>query len=76
MSKDRFLQTFWMMHAGHYTTQESNRAIRRTKNVHEVIEHTEKHVGFKVLTAVGMKSQLDFQQTTRHYVPEGGTLHI
>jgi hypothetical protein len=75
MSKDRFLQTFLMTHVGHYTTQESNRAIKRTKNVHGVIEHTEKHVGFEVLTSAGMKSQLDFQRTTWHYVPEEGILH-
>jgi hypothetical protein len=31
-----------MMHVGNNTTEESNRAIRRTKKVHGVIEYTEK----------------------------------
>jgi hypothetical protein len=30
------------MHVGNDTTEESNRAIKRTKKVHEVIKYTEK----------------------------------
>jgi hypothetical protein len=43
MSRVRFLQIFWMMHVGNYTTEESNRAIKGTKKVHGVIEYIEKH---------------------------------
>jgi hypothetical protein len=39
MSRVHFLQIFWMMRVG---TKESNRAIKRTKKVHRVIEYTEK----------------------------------
>jgi hypothetical protein len=35
MSRDRFLQIFWLLHVG-------NRTIKRTKKVHGVIEHIEK----------------------------------
>lgn len=42
MSRDHFLQIFWMMHVGNDTTEESNQAVKRTKKVHGVIEHTEK----------------------------------
>ncbi|XP_023724803.1 piggyBac transposable element-derived protein 4 isoform X1 [Cryptotermes secundus] len=42
MSRNRFLQIFWMMHVGNDTTEESSRAIKRTKKVHGVIEHMEK----------------------------------
>jgi hypothetical protein len=42
MSRVRFLQIFWMMHVGNNTTEESNRAIKRTKKVHRVIEYIEK----------------------------------
>jgi hypothetical protein len=38
MSRVRFLQIFWMMHVGNDTTEESNRAIKKTKKVHGVIE--------------------------------------
>jgi hypothetical protein len=41
MSRVRFLQIFWMMHVGNNTTEESNRAIKRTKKVHGVIEYRE-----------------------------------
>jgi hypothetical protein len=41
MSRVRFFQIFWMMHVGNNTTEESNRAIKRTKKVHGVIEYTE-----------------------------------
>jgi hypothetical protein len=37
MSRVRFLQIFWMIHVGNDTTEESNRAIKRTKKVHGVI---------------------------------------
>jgi hypothetical protein len=42
MSRVPFLQIFWMMHVGNDTTKESNRAIKRTKKVHGVIEYIEK----------------------------------
>jgi hypothetical protein len=42
MSRDRFQQIFWMMHVGNDTTIESSRTIERTKEVHGVIEYTEK----------------------------------
>jgi hypothetical protein len=42
MSRVRFLQIFWMMHVGNDTSEESNRAIKRTKKVHGVIEYIEK----------------------------------
>jgi hypothetical protein len=42
MSRDRFQQLFWMMHVGNDTTEESSRAIKRTKKVHGVIEYIEK----------------------------------
>jgi hypothetical protein len=42
MSRDRFLQIFWMMHVENYSNEESNRAIRKTKRVHGVIKHIEK----------------------------------
>jgi hypothetical protein len=38
----RFLQILWMIHVGNDTTEESNRAIKRTKKVHEVVEYIEK----------------------------------
>jgi hypothetical protein len=38
MSRVRFLQIFWMMHVGNDTTEECNRAIKRTKKVPGVIE--------------------------------------
>jgi hypothetical protein len=41
MSRVRFLQIFWMMHVGNDTTEESNRAIKRRKKVHGVIEYIE-----------------------------------
>jgi hypothetical protein len=44
MSRDRFQQIFWMMHVGNDTTEESSRAIKRTKKVHGVIEYVEKRV--------------------------------
>jgi hypothetical protein len=37
MSRDRFQQIFWMMHVGNDTTEESSRAVKRTKKVHGVI---------------------------------------
>jgi hypothetical protein len=37
-----FLQIFWMMHVGNDTTEERNRAIKRTRKVHGVIEYIEK----------------------------------
>jgi hypothetical protein len=42
MSRDRFQHIFWMMHVGNDTTEESSRAIKRTKKVHGVIEYIEK----------------------------------
>jgi hypothetical protein len=42
MSRDRFQQIFWMMHVGNDTTEESSRAMKRTKKVHGVIEYIEK----------------------------------
>lgn len=42
MSRDRFLQIFWMLHVGNDATAESNRAIRRTRKIHGVIEHIER----------------------------------
>jgi hypothetical protein len=39
MSRIRFLQIFWMMHVGNDTTEESNRAIKKTKKVNGVIEY-------------------------------------
>jgi hypothetical protein len=42
MSRDRFQQIFWMMHVGNDTTEETSRAIKRTKKVHGVIEYIEK----------------------------------
>jgi hypothetical protein len=39
MSRVHFLQIIWMMHVGNNTTEESNRAIKRTKKVHGVIEN-------------------------------------
>jgi hypothetical protein len=40
MSRMSFLQIFWMMHVGgNNTTEESSRAIKRTKKVHRVIEY-------------------------------------
>jgi hypothetical protein len=42
MSRDQFLQIFWMLHVGNYVTDTSNGTIKRTKKVHGVIEHTEK----------------------------------
>jgi hypothetical protein len=42
MSRDHLLQIIWMMHVGSDTTQESNQAIERIKNVHGVIEHIQK----------------------------------
>jgi hypothetical protein len=41
MSRVRFLQIFWMLHAGNDTTKESIRTIKRTKKVHRVIEYIE-----------------------------------
>jgi hypothetical protein len=42
MSRVRFLQIFWKMHVGNDTTEDSNRANKRTKKVHGVIEYIEK----------------------------------
>jgi hypothetical protein len=42
MSRVHFLQIFWMTHVGNDTTEESNRAIKRKKKVHRVIEYIEK----------------------------------
>jgi hypothetical protein len=42
MSRVRFSQIFQMMHVGDGTTEESNRAIKRTKKVQWVIDYTEK----------------------------------
>jgi hypothetical protein len=42
MSRVRFLQIFWIMHVGNNTTEESNRAIKRTKKIHGLIEYIEK----------------------------------
>jgi hypothetical protein len=42
MSRVRFLQIFWMMHVGNDTIEESNLAIKITKNIHGVIEYIEK----------------------------------
>jgi hypothetical protein len=42
MSRVHCLQIFWMMHVGYDTTEESNRAIKRTKKVLRVIEYIEK----------------------------------
>jgi hypothetical protein len=42
MSRACFLQIFWMMCVGNDTTEESNWAIKRTKEVHGVIEYTER----------------------------------
>jgi hypothetical protein len=42
MSRVRFLQIFWMMHVENDTSEESNRAIKRTKKAHGVIEYIEK----------------------------------
>jgi hypothetical protein len=44
MSRDRFQQIFWMMHVGNDTTEESSRAIKRTKKVYGVIEYIEKRL--------------------------------
>jgi hypothetical protein len=45
----------WMMHVGNDTTEGSNRAIKRTKKVHGVIEYIEKlfqkYFSFYVLVA-------------------------
>jgi hypothetical protein len=41
MSRVRFLQIFWMMQMGNDTTEESNRAIKKTKKIHGMIEYTE-----------------------------------
>jgi hypothetical protein len=38
MSRDGFLPIFWKIHMGNDTTEESNRAMRRTKNILRVIE--------------------------------------
>jgi hypothetical protein len=38
MSRDCFLQIFWMIHIGNNTTEDSNRAMRRKKNVLRLIE--------------------------------------
>jgi dolichyl-phosphate-mannose--protein O-mannosyl transferase len=46
MSRDHFQQIFWMMHVVNDTTEESSRAIKRTKKVHGVIEYTEKRFHF------------------------------
>jgi hypothetical protein len=43
MSRVSFLQIFWMMHEGNDTTEEINRAFKRTEIVHGVIEYIEKH---------------------------------
>jgi hypothetical protein len=37
MSRDCFLQIFWMMHVGKDTIKKINQAIKRTKKVHGVI---------------------------------------
>jgi hypothetical protein len=42
LMRDRFLQIFLMMYVGNDTTKEINRAIKRTKKLHRVIEHIEK----------------------------------
>jgi hypothetical protein len=42
MSRVHFLQIFWMMHVGNDTTEESNQAIKITKEVHGLIEYIEK----------------------------------
>jgi hypothetical protein len=42
MSSVRFLQIYRMMHVGNDTTEESNRAFKRTKKVHGVIEYIQK----------------------------------
>jgi hypothetical protein len=42
MSTVCFLQIFWMMHVGNYTTDEINQAIKRRKEVYRVIEHIQK----------------------------------
>jgi hypothetical protein len=39
MSRVCFLQIFWVMHVRNDTTEKSNRAIKRTKKVHGVIEY-------------------------------------
>jgi hypothetical protein len=44
MSRVRSLQIVWMMHVGNDTTEESNRAIKRTRKVHGVTEYTEKQL--------------------------------
>jgi hypothetical protein len=46
MSRDRFQQIFWMMHVGNDTTEESSRAMKRTKKVHGVIEYIRKRFHF------------------------------
>jgi hypothetical protein len=70
MSRDRFLQVFWMLHVGNDVTDTSNRIIKRTKKVHGVIEHTERQFkkyfvpGNNVAideSAVGFKSKISFK---------------
>jgi hypothetical protein len=39
ISRVRLLQILWMMHVGNDTTNETNRAIKRTKKLHGVIEY-------------------------------------
>jgi hypothetical protein len=43
-SRFRFLRIFLMMHMGNNTTEESNRAVKRAKKIHRVIEYIEKQL--------------------------------
>jgi hypothetical protein len=65
MSRDHFLQIFWMMHVANDTTEESSGAIKRTKNVHGVTEHIEKYfmLGKNIAideSTLGFKSKIIF----------------
>jgi hypothetical protein len=54
MSRVWFLQIFWMMHVGIHTTEESSRAIKRTKEVHGAInieKQFQKYFSFYALVA-------------------------
>ena len=42
ISRNRFLQIFWMLHVGNDASEESNRGIRRTRKIHGIIEHIER----------------------------------
>lgn len=42
MSRDRFLQIFWMLHVGNDNIQVDNEALKRTQKIHGIIEKIEK----------------------------------